>query len=79
MIKEKNYRWNSTSDTETLISAIEIWGLEKTLVLLNGMFAFALWDRHEGKLKLVRDRLGEKPLYYGLINDSFVFGKVRSL
>ena len=72
--KEKNAVWNGTSDTETLIRSIETWGLEYTLDLLNGMFAFALWDRNKRVLKLVRDRLGEKPLYYGFINDSFVFG-----
>ncbi len=61
------------SDTEVLIEAIGQWGIQKTLVQLNGMFAFALWDHQVQKLFLVRDRLGIKPLYYGWINNQFVF------
>jgi len=72
--RKQDISWKGTSDTETLINAIEKIGLQDTLKLINGMFSFALWDRNEGILKLVRDRLGEKPLYYGLINDNFVFG-----
>ena len=72
--KEENNYWNGSSDTETLIACIEFWGVEKTLKKINGMFAFALWDRKEKNLTLVRDRIGEKPLYYGYINGSFVFG-----
>jgi asparagine synthase (glutamine-hydrolysing) len=65
--------WKGSSDTETLISAIEVWGLNKTLESINGMFAFALWDKKEETLYLVRDRMGEKPLYYGKINNIFFF------
>ena len=67
--------WKGTSDTETLIQAIEIWGLEKTLEKINGMFSFAIWNRVSKSLYLARDRFGEKPLYYGWIpqNKSFVF------
>ncbi len=76
-LKSKNnfISWRGTSDTETLLQAIEIWGLEKTLKKINGMFSFALWDRHLKTLYLVRDRFGEKPLYYGWLpeNKSFVF------
>ena len=63
-----------TSDTEILMRCIENWGIEKTLSKLVGMFAFALWSRNEKKLFLARDRFGEKPLVYGYINSSFVFG-----
>ena len=57
--------WRGHSDTETLLAAIEAWGLEATLQRSSGMFALALWDRSERRLQLARDRFGEKPLYYG--------------
>jgi asparagine synthase (glutamine-hydrolysing) len=66
--------WRGHSDTEVLLEAIRCWGLERTLSEIVGMFAFALWDRLRGTLSLVRDRFGEKPLYYGAIGSSFVFG-----
>jgi asparagine synthase (glutamine-hydrolysing) len=66
--------WNGRSDTESLLAAIDTWGLKVTLEKLNGMFAFALWDRHELNLYLVRDRFGEKPLYYGRVKTGFIFG-----
>lgn len=57
--------WRGHSDTETLLAAIELWGFEETLKRCIGMFAIALWDRHEKELLLARDRMGEKPLYFG--------------
>lgn len=66
--------WRSTSDTETLLAAVSFWGIEGALERLNGMFAFALWDHREEKLFLSRDRMGEKPLYYGRSGDAFLFG-----
>jgi asparagine synthase (glutamine-hydrolysing) len=66
--------WRGHADTETVLAAIEAWGIEAALKKLTGMFAFALWDRAERRLSLARDRLGEKPLYYGWQGDTFVFG-----
>ena len=57
--------WRGHSDTETLLAGIESWGLEATLQRAIGMFAFAMWDRELRVLTLARDRLGEKPVYYG--------------
>ena len=62
------------SDTEILLAAISEWGVEKALQRFNGMFALALWDKEQNQLYLARDRIGEKPLYYGWIGDVFVFG-----
>ena len=77
--------WRGSSDTETLLEAIEIWPIEKVLNKIIGMFAFALWDRRDRSLIFARDRFGEKPFYYGLIqtNDRFdqkniVFGSELS-
>lgn len=65
--------WRGHSDTETLLQAIACWGLEPTLKRCAGMFAFAIWDKSERKLSLVRDRFGEKPLYYGWVGGDFLF------
>jgi asparagine synthase (glutamine-hydrolysing) len=66
--------WRGHSDTEILLSAFERWGVESSLKKTVGMFAFALWDRRERNLILARDRIGEKPLYYGWQGDVFLFG-----
>ena len=57
--------WKGKSDTETLLKSIQYLGIKKTLTLCEGMFAFALYDALEKKILLARDRLGEKPLYFG--------------
>lgn len=66
-------QWHGHSDTEILLAAIDAWGVEIAVRKSIGMFAFALWDNQERSLTLARDRIGEKPLYYGTICDQFVF------
>mgnify|MGYP001600720571 CR=1 FL=1 len=66
--------WRGHSDTETLLACIEAWGIEHSLRASVGMFAFALWDRADRALVLARDRMGEKPLYYGWQGDTLLFG-----
>lgn len=66
--------WRGHSDTETLLAGITLWGLDKTLKRAYGMFALAVWDRTEQKLSLARDRMGEKPLYWGWAGKDLVFG-----
>ena len=62
-----------TSDSEILLEALEVWGVEKALSFCKGMFAFGLYDRQEKVLVLARDRVGEKPLYYGFVKNAFAF------
>ena len=70
--------WNGHSDTETLLAGFEVWGIKKTLGKVVGMFSIALWECDSHTLHLIRDRFGEKPLYYGWINTGqekvFAFG-----
>lgn len=66
--------WRGHSDTESLLACIEAWGVDETLKRSVGMFALALWDGRERALWLARDRIGEKPLYYGWQGDTFLFG-----
>jgi len=74
ILKKENINWRGFSDTETLVEAINILGIDKTLDYCKGMYAFALWDKKFRKLTLIRDPVGEKPLYYGWVNNNFVFG-----
>lgn len=70
--------WVGNSDTEVLLAGIELFGLHSCVSKLVGMFAFSLWDKDEKVLYLVRDRIGEKPLYYGYQNDQLVFSSELS-
>ncbi|MGZ4959593.1 MAG: asparagine synthase (glutamine-hydrolyzing) [Methylomonas sp.] len=72
--------WIGHSDTETFLACVTAWGIERTLQSTVGMFALAMWDKRDKSLILARDRIGEKPLYYGWQNEVFLFGsELKSL
>lgn len=75
LLQEKKVTgFRGTSDTEVLLEAVAVYGLEETLRMAKGMFAIAIYDKKERTLLLARDRVGEKPLYYGFVQgDKFVF------
>lgn len=64
-----NYPFKGTSDTEVLLACISKWGINRALEKIIGMFAFSVWDAEEKKLVITRDRLGEKPLYFGVLSN----------
>jgi len=79
-LKQEGCTFRGRSDTEVLAAAIEIWGFKKAIESLTGMFAIAAYDNIQSKLYLVRDRIGEKPLYFGKVGGDFVFGsELKSL
>jgi asparagine synthase (glutamine-hydrolysing) len=73
-LEREGRRFRGHSDTEVMVEAFSAWGLVRALTLFNGMFAFSLFDRTEKKLYLARDRMGEKPMYYGWAGPTFLFG-----
>jgi len=73
LAEHKVTAFRGTSDTEVLLEAFEAYGVRETIGMCKGMFAIALYDRQTGRLTLLRDRIGEKPLYYGYVGGHFVF------
>ena len=73
-IAGKAPEWRGSSDTEVLLGAFDAWGVEETLRRCIGMFAIALWDRQRQSMTFARDRMGEKPLYYGNVGGQLLFG-----
>lgn len=79
-LENMGHSFRGQSDTEVMLEAIEFWGIKKAIKKFTGMFAFALWDRNEKLLYLGRDRFGEKPIYYGWMGKTFLFGsELKSL
>ena len=75
----KNIQWSGSSDSEVLTEIIDYYGIKDALIKTKGMFAISVWDNKEKILTLCRDRMGEKPLYYGWQNNSFIFASELSL
>lgn len=73
-LMQSGVHFRGTSDSEVMLEAIDAWGLTASVKRFNGQFAFALWDRKDRVLHLVRDRVGVKPLYYGWFGKVLLFG-----
>lgn len=70
LLEKKGVQFFGHADSEVLLAAIDIWGIEEAILKCNGMFAIALWDNVEQELILIRDPMGIKPLYYGWLNEN---------
>jgi len=73
-LENAGIKFRGRSDTEVMLAAFDVWGINRALQKISGMFAFALWDKREKQIHFARDRLGKKPLYVGWAGDVLVFG-----
>src|SRR5688572_2478277 len=71
-LESKGVKFRGRSDTEVLLASVEVYGLNQTLQKINGMFAFAIWDKKSHTLHFARDRFGKKPLYVGWAGKTLV-------
>ena len=78
LLINKGVKFNSSSDTEVVLAMLEEYGLEQMIMSLFGMFAISIWDNVSKEMILIRDRAGEKPLYYGINDSAFFFGSELS-
>lgn len=72
-LAERGVQFRGHSDTEVILGLIDIHGIEEALRMINGMFAFSIYDKEKKEITIARDRMGEKPLFYGWVNGQFVF------
>ncbi len=80
LLEKKNIKFKNNTDTQVLLECISYFGVDGALKRIEGMFAFALWDKKDKSLYLVRDRIGKKPLYWGRSEDGILFGsEIKSL
>ncbi|MFN8613518.1 MAG: asparagine synthase (glutamine-hydrolyzing) [Vulcanimicrobiota bacterium] len=79
-LADRGYTFQGQGDTEVALACLDRWGVEESLQRWDGLFALAIWDRERGRLVLARDRIGEKPLFYGHIGNQLVFAsELRAL